>query len=89
VIVGCTKSNSTATACSSTAGKTSFNWFTRRGYDWGRKMPAVRAAAVEWNARYFIIDGEVVVLAPDGATDFNELERELGKESTESIVFFA
>jgi hypothetical protein len=63
-------------------------FFTRRGHDWSRKMPKVTEAAFKLPNRQFILDGEVVVLADDGTTDFNELERELGAKDTESVTYY-
>jgi bifunctional non-homologous end joining protein LigD len=38
--------------------------FTRRGYDWTDRYPAIAAAAAKPKARSFTLDGEAVV---DGA----------------------
>lgn len=62
---------------------------TRRGHDWTHKMPAITQVAYGLNVGRAIIDGEVVVLAADGTTDFNELERELGRSETNRVVFYA
>jgi bifunctional non-homologous end joining protein LigD len=62
--------------------------YTRRGHDWTQKARNIAAAtfALETSA---VIDGEVVVVGPDGTTDFNELERELGKGDSNRLTFYA
>jgi bifunctional non-homologous end joining protein LigD len=62
---------------------------TRRGHDWTGKARPIAAEAAVLNTRSAIIDGEAVVLGADGTTDFNELERELGKGDSERITFYA
>jgi len=47
--------------------------FTRNGYDWADRFPGIVAAAIRLKARSFLIDGEVVVLGPDGLSDFDAL----------------
>jgi bifunctional non-homologous end joining protein LigD len=63
--------------------------FTRRGHDWTHKARAIAAVAYDLPTFSAIIDGEVVVLNADGTTDFNELERELGKGDSDRLTFFA
>jgi bifunctional non-homologous end joining protein LigD len=40
--------------------------FTRRGYDWTDRYPAIAAAAVKLRAKSFTLDGEAVVVGHDG-----------------------
>jgi bifunctional non-homologous end joining protein LigD len=40
--------------------------FTRRGFDWTDRYPAIAEAAAKLTARSFTIDGEAVVCGPDG-----------------------
>jgi bifunctional non-homologous end joining protein LigD len=47
--------------------------FTRRGYDWTERFPAIVTAAVRVRARSFTLDGEAVVVGPDGVADFDAL----------------
>src|SRR6266436_3661444 len=47
--------------------------FTRRGYDWTERFPAIAAAAAALRAKSFTIDGEAVVTGPDGVATFDEL----------------
>jgi bifunctional non-homologous end joining protein LigD len=62
--------------------------FTRRGLDWTHRFKKV--AHVVWHVRAgsAIIDGEIVVPAADGTTDFSVLQNELKGKST-SIVLIA
>jgi bifunctional non-homologous end joining protein LigD len=62
---------------------------TRRGHDWTRKARNIAAAASSLTTDSALIDGEAVVMAEDGTTDFNELERELGKGDSSRITFHA
>ena len=62
---------------------------TRRGHDWTRKAKEIAAAAASLPTDSALIDGEAVVMADDGTTDFNELERELGKGDSTRITFHA
>jgi bifunctional non-homologous end joining protein LigD len=49
--------------------------FTRRGYDWTDRYPAIAAAAAKLKARSFTLDGEVVVCGADGVAMFDALHR--------------
>jgi ATP-dependent DNA ligase len=49
--------------------------FTRRGYDWTSRYPAITSTAVELSARSFTLDGEAVVCGPDGIAIFDALHR--------------
>src|SRR4249920_758290 len=49
--------------------------FTRRGYDWTERYPAIAAAAAKLRARSFTLDGEVVVCGVDGVAIFDALHR--------------
>jgi ATP-dependent DNA ligase len=54
--------------------------FTRRGHDWTTRFRKVADDAWHIGAGSAIIDGEIVVPAADGTTDFSVLQNEL-KES--------
>jgi bifunctional non-homologous end joining protein LigD len=41
--------------------------FTRRGYDWTDRYPAIAGAAAKLRARSFTLDGEAVVCGGDGS----------------------
>lgn len=62
--------------------------FTRRGNDWTRRLKKVADDAWHIRAGSAIVDGEVVVPAADGTTDFSVLQNELKGKST-SIVLVA
>ena len=47
--------------------------FTRRGYDWSDRYPLIVEAALRLKTASFVIDGEAVVLGPDGISDFDGL----------------
>jgi bifunctional non-homologous end joining protein LigD len=49
--------------------------FTRRGFDWTARYPAIAGAATKLTARSFTIDGEAVVCDPDGVAVFKALHR--------------
>jgi len=49
--------------------------YTRNAYDWTARLPAIAAAAGRIKAKSFTIDGEAVVLGPDGLSRFEELRR--------------
>ena len=47
--------------------------FTRNGYDWSGRFPAITAAADRLKADSVTVDGEAVVIGPDGLSRFDEL----------------
>src|SRR2546423_9727570 len=47
--------------------------FTRNGYDWADRFPAIVDAARTIKAVSFLIDGEAVICRQDGISDFNAL----------------
>src|SRR5271169_195751 len=49
--------------------------FTRRGYDWTDRYPAIADAAAKLKARSFTLDGEAVVCGADGVAMFDALHR--------------
>jgi bifunctional non-homologous end joining protein LigD len=49
--------------------------FTRRGYDWTDRYPAIATAAAKARAKSFTLDGEAVVCGPDGVAVFDALHR--------------
>jgi bifunctional non-homologous end joining protein LigD len=62
--------------------------YTRRGNDWTNRFRKIAADAWHINAGSAIIDGEVVVPAVDGTTDFSVLQNEL-KGRFKKIVMVA
>jgi bifunctional non-homologous end joining protein LigD len=49
--------------------------FTRRGYDWTGRYPAIAVTATLLRAKSFTLDGEAVVCGPDGVAIFDALHR--------------
>jgi bifunctional non-homologous end joining protein LigD len=49
--------------------------YSRNAYDWTARLPAITAAAERIKAESFTIDGEAVVVGPDGLSRFEELRR--------------
>jgi bifunctional non-homologous end joining protein LigD len=62
--------------------------FTRRGNDWTKRFKRIADAAFLVSAGSAIIDGEVVVPAADGTTDFSVLQNQL-KGKSDKIVMVA
>jgi bifunctional non-homologous end joining protein LigD len=62
--------------------------FTRRGNDWTNRFRKIAADAWHVAAGSAIIDGEVVVPAANGSTDFSVLQNEL-KDRSKKIVLVA
>jgi bifunctional non-homologous end joining protein LigD len=60
--------------------------FTRRGNDWTNRFKKIAADAWHINAGSAIVDGEVVVPAADGTTDFSVLQNELKGKSTKIVM---
>jgi bifunctional non-homologous end joining protein LigD len=59
--------------------------FTRRGNDWTKRFKKVADEAWHISAGSAILDGEVVVPAADGTTDFSVLQNQL-RDKSKSIV---
>jgi bifunctional non-homologous end joining protein LigD len=49
--------------------------FTRNGYDWSARYPAISVTATLLRATSFVLDGEAVVCGPDGVAIFDALHR--------------
>jgi bifunctional non-homologous end joining protein LigD len=49
--------------------------FTRRGYEWSARYPAIVATATKLRAASLTLDGEAVVCGPDGVAIFDALHR--------------
>jgi bifunctional non-homologous end joining protein LigD len=60
--------------------------YTRNAYDWTARLPAIAAAAQRIKAKSFTIDGEAVVLGPDGLSRFDELRR---REAAHNAILYA
>jgi bifunctional non-homologous end joining protein LigD len=63
--------------------------FTRRGHDWTKRFRKIADDAWHISAGSAIIDGEIVVPAENGTTDFSVLQNELkGKSNRIVLVAF-
>jgi bifunctional non-homologous end joining protein LigD len=60
--------------------------FTRNGHDWTHRFKKVASDAWHISAGSAIIDGEIVVPAADGTTDFSVLQNELKGHSTKIVM---
>ena len=59
---------------------------TRRGNDWTKRFRKIAADAYLINAKSAIIDGEIVIPAADGTTDFSVLQNELKGQSIRIVM---
>ena len=59
--------------------------FTRRGYDWTDRYPAIAAAAAKLRAKSFTLDGEAVVVGHDGVAVFDALHRR--HKASEALLY--
>jgi bifunctional non-homologous end joining protein LigD len=60
--------------------------YSRNGYDWTARLAAIAAAAELIKANSFTIDGEAVVLGPDGLSRFEELQR---RKAAQAAILYA
>ena len=61
---------------------------TRNGNDWTSKMKALAQAVERLGLTSAWLDGEIVVLKPDGTPDFNGLQNAFDAARTQDIEFF-
>jgi bifunctional non-homologous end joining protein LigD len=61
--------------------------FTRRGYDWSDRYPAIVAAARKLREPSFVIDGEAVILGADGLADFDRLHARTNDGEPRLVAF--
>ena len=60
--------------------------YSRNAYDWTARLAAISAAAEQIKAESFTIDGEAVVLGPDGLSRFEELR---SREAAHAAILYA
>jgi ATP-dependent DNA ligase len=60
--------------------------YNRNAYDWTVRLPAIAAAAELVKAKSFTIDGEAIVLGPDGLSRFEELS---GRDAARTAILYA
>jgi bifunctional non-homologous end joining protein LigD len=61
---------------------------TRKGLDWTHRMPAVAEAIAGLPAKNATLDGEVVVLGPDGNSSFAELQASFQDGAKHPLTYF-
>jgi len=62
--------------------------FTRNGHDWSSKMPLLIDELAALKLKGTWLDGEVVVLGPDGLPAFNALQNAFDGKATRDITYF-
>ena len=60
--------------------------YSRNTHDWSARLSAIAAAAARIKAKSFTIDGEAVVLGPDGLSRFEELSH---REGARTAILYA
>jgi bifunctional non-homologous end joining protein LigD len=60
---------------------------TRRGYDWTDRFPLIVEAAGRLRATSFLLDGEGVILRPDGVSDFDALDDRRRDREVQLLAF--
>jgi bifunctional non-homologous end joining protein LigD len=60
--------------------------YSRNANDWTTRLPGIAAAAERIKAESFTIDGEAVVIGPDGLSRFEELRR---REAAHTAILYA
>ena len=60
--------------------------YSRNAYDWTVRLAAIATAAKRIKARSFTIDGEAVMLGPDGLSRFEELR---SREAAHAAILYA
>ena len=61
---------------------------TRSGLDWTHRVPAVATAVGKVSAEVVTLDGEVVVLAEDGTTNFADLQASFQEGASNALTYF-
>jgi bifunctional non-homologous end joining protein LigD len=72
--------------CRVDKGKVRF--ISRNGRDWTAKFPALKAAARQLPVAKAILDGEVVVMQPDGTTSFQSLQNAFQTGASASFLYY-
>jgi bifunctional non-homologous end joining protein LigD len=60
--------------------------YNRNANDWTARLPAIAAAAERIKAKSFTIDGEAVVVGPDGLSRFDDLRR---RDAAHGAILYA
>jgi bifunctional non-homologous end joining protein LigD len=61
---------------------------TRKGLDWTHRIPAVAQAVAALPVAKLTLDGEVVVLGPDGTTNFADLQASFQEGANNPLTYF-
>jgi DNA ligase D-like protein (predicted 3'-phosphoesterase) len=61
---------------------------TRKGLDWTHRMPAIAAAVAAIPTHACTLDGEVVVLGPDGNSSFADLQASFQNNKAHPLTYF-
>jgi len=61
---------------------------TRSGLDWTQRMPTIAAEVAKLGVQNITLDGEIVVLAPDGTTSFADLQAAFHDHAQHSLTYF-
>jgi bifunctional non-homologous end joining protein LigD len=61
---------------------------TRTGLDWTERFGAVAEVAAKLPVERALLDGEIVVIRPDGLTSFQDLQNALRRGRDQDLVFF-
>lgn len=62
--------------------------FTRSGQDWTDRFPSIAEAVQGLPARRLLLDGEVVVLEPNGVSSFQALQNAIKSPRAGKLVYF-
>jgi bifunctional non-homologous end joining protein LigD len=62
---------------------------SRNGHDWTERFASVAEAAGALPVSDALLDGEVVVMRPDGVSDFGELQAELSSKRGDRLAYVA
>jgi bifunctional non-homologous end joining protein LigD len=60
--------------------------YSRNANDWTARLAGIAATAAQIEARSFTVDGEAVVLGPDGLSRFEDLSR---REAADTAILYA
>ena len=61
---------------------------TRSGLDWTARVPSIAAEVAKLPNKSITLDGEVVVLAPDGTTNFADLQASFQEGAKNALTYF-
>jgi bifunctional non-homologous end joining protein LigD len=62
---------------------------TRAEQDWTRRFPSIAKAVAQLTSQTAIVDGEAVILSPDGTSDFQAMQNILRRGNDRDVVYFA